>query len=165
MELLEQIYALLEKEEMSLQEFADILDAGFGEIQVGTIPGSVDRVVVGDMERTRLKQVKVLFFLGVNDGNIPKGSSKGGIISDVDREFLQQSGMELAPTPRQQMYIQRLYLYMNMTKPSQKLYLSYSRISSQGKSIRPSYLIDVIRKLFPALEIQKTCRKRQVCHR
>lgn len=61
MELLEQIYALLEKEEMSLQEFADILDAGFGEIQVGTIPGSVDRVVVGDMERTRLKQVKVLF--------------------------------------------------------------------------------------------------------
>lgn len=159
MELLEQIYALLEKEEMSLQEFADILDAGFGEIQVGTIPGSVDRVVVGDMERTRLKQVKVLFFLGVNDGNIPKGSSKGGIISDVDREFLQQSGMELAPTPRQQMYIQRLYLYMNMTKPSQKLYLSYSRISSQGKSIRPSYLIDVIRKLFPALEIQKSVQE------
>ena len=103
--------ALLEKEEMSLQEFADILDAGFGEIQVGTIPGSVDRVVVGDMERTRLKQVKVLFFLGVNDGNIPKGSSKGGIISDVDREFLQQSGMELAPTPRQQMYIQNQLLH------------------------------------------------------
>lgn len=160
MELLEQIYALLEKEEMTLQEFADILDAGFGEIQVGTIPGSVDRVVVGDMERTRLKQVKVLFFLGVNDGNIPKGSSKGGIISDVDREFLQQSGMELAPTPRQQMYIQRLYLYMNMTKPSQKLYLSFSRISSQGKSIRPSYLIDVIRKLFPMLEIRKSAQER-----
>ena len=117
------------------------------------------------MERTRLKQVKVLFFLGVNDGNIPKGSSKGGIISDVDREFLQQSGMELAPTPRQQMYIQRLYLYMNMTKPSQKLYLSYSRISSQGKSIRPSYLIDVIRKLFPAL-ICKLCKpKPELLHR
>ena len=38
MELLEQIYDLIGEEEMDLQEFADILDAGFGEIQVGTIP-------------------------------------------------------------------------------------------------------------------------------
>ena len=155
MELLEQIVSLLDEEPMTLQEFADILDAGFQEIEVGTIPGSVDRIVAGDMERTRLKQVKILFFLGVNDGNIPKGSSKGGIISDIDREFLQQSDFELAPTPRQQMYIQRLYLYMNMTKPSQRLYISFSRISSDGKSIRPSYLIDTIREMFPWLGIKK----------
>lgn len=156
MELVEQIMGLLREEPMSLSEFADILDAGFGEIEVGIIPGSVDRVVVGDMERSRLKQVKVLFFLGVNDGNIPGNSSKGGIISDIDREFLQQSEFELAPTPRQQMYIQRLYLYMNMTKPSERLYLSYARMDAQGKSIRPSYLIDMMQKLFPALKIENT---------
>ena len=117
MDLLNQIYELLGSETITLQEFADILEAGFGEIQVGTIPQNVDRVVVGDMERTRLKQVKALFFLGVNDGNIPKSASKGGIISDMDREFLVQSGLELSPSPRQQMYIQRLYLYLNMTSP------------------------------------------------
>ncbi|MDE7286516.1 MAG: PD-(D/E)XK nuclease family protein [Lachnospiraceae bacterium] len=155
MELLEQIIGLLEQEPMSLKEFADILDAGFAEIEVGIIPGSVDRVVVGDMERSRLKQVKVLFFLGVNDGNIPKSGTKGGIISDIDREFLQKSGYELAPTPRQQMYIQRLYLYTNMTKPSERLYLSFGRMNSQGKSIRPSYLVDMIRKLYPQLETEK----------
>ncbi|MDD6492098.1 MAG: helicase-exonuclease AddAB subunit AddB [Firmicutes bacterium] len=156
MELLEQIIALLKDEPMTLQEFADILDAGFGEIEVGIIPGSVDRIVVGDMERSRLKQVKVLFFLGINDGNIPRSGAKGGIISDIDREFLQQSGFELAPTPRQQMYIQRLYLYMNMTKPSHRLYLSYARMNSQGKSIRPSYLIDTIKKLFPEIKLERT---------
>ncbi len=154
MDLLNQIYELLGEENISLQEFSDILEAGFGEIEVGTIPQNVDRVVVGDMERTRLKQVKVLFFLGINDGNIPKNASKGGIISDMDREFLQESGLELAPTPRQQMYIQRLYLYLNMTKPSHRLYLSYSKINSAGKSIRPAYLVDVVKKLFPAMEIQ-----------
>ncbi len=154
MELLEQIYGLLGEECVSLQEFADILEAGFGEIEVGTIPQNVDRIVVGDMERTRLKQVKVLFFLGVNDGNIPKNASKGGIISDMDREFLQESELELAPTPRQQMYIQRLYLYLNMTKPSQRLYLSYSKMNRAGKSMRPAYLIDTVRKLFPRIEVQ-----------
>ena len=154
MDLLDQIYELLGEEEISLQEFADILEAGFGEITVGTIPQNVDRIVVGDMERTRLKQVKVLFFLGVNDGNIPKNASKGGIISDMDREFLIESGTEMVPSPRQQMYIQRLYLYLNMTKPSERLYLSYAKVNSDGKGIRPSYLIDTVRKLFPQLAVE-----------
>ena len=154
MDLLDQVYELLGEEEISRQEFADILEAGFGEITVGTIPQNVDRIVVGDMERTRLKQVKVLFFLGVNDGSIPKNASKGGIISDMDREFLIESGTEMAPSPRQQMYIQRLYLYLNMTKPSEQLYLSYAKVNSEGKGIRPSYLIDTVRKLFPAMSVE-----------
>ncbi len=155
MDLLNQIVELIGDEAVSVEEFYQILDAGFAEIQVGTIPQNVDRVVAGDMERTRLKQVKALFFLGVNDGYIPKNASGGGIISDLDREFLAESGTELAPTPRQQMYIQRLYLYMNMTKPSDRLYLSYARMNGEGKAMRPAYLIDMVRKLFPAVEVSR----------
>lgn len=158
-DLLDQIYGLLAEEEMERREFSDILDSGLTEISVGTIPQNVDRVLVGDIERTRLKQVKVLFFLGVNDGNIPKGAGNGGIISDIDREFLRESELELAPSPRQQMYIQRLYLYLNMTKPSRKLYLSYAKVGSDGRSLRPAYLIDLMRKLYPTLVVEQpeTC--------
>lgn len=156
MDLLDQIVGLLGTESMNLQEFYEILDAGFGEIEVGTIPQNVDRVVVGDMERTRLKQIRTLFFLGVNDGNIPKNTSSGGILSDIDREFLEQVApdMELAPTPRKQMYIQKLYLYMNMTKPTDKLFLSYAKVSGEGKSLRPAYLIAIMKSLFPALNVE-----------
>ena len=56
---MEQMDSLLAKEPMGMKEFAEILDAGFGEIQVGTIPQNVDRVVVGDIERSRLKEIKV----------------------------------------------------------------------------------------------------------
>ena len=147
MELLDQIVGLLGDETMSWEEFGQILDAGFGEIQVGIIPQEVDMVVVGDMERTRLKQVKALFFLGVNDGKIPK-TSGGGIISDLDREFLAEGDFELAPTPRQQMFIQKFYLYLNVTKPSHKLYLSYAKVNTDGKSLKPSYFISHICKLY-----------------
>ncbi|MDE7428964.1 MAG: PD-(D/E)XK nuclease family protein, partial [Lachnospiraceae bacterium] len=152
-DLLDQIESLLAEEEMTLKEFADILDSGLMEITVGTIPQNVDRILVGDIERTRLKQVKVLFFLGVNDGNIPKGSG-GGIISDIDREFLRESDIELAPSPRQQMYIQRLYLYLNMTKPSDALYLSYARVGEDGRSLRPAYLVELVRGVFPQLTLE-----------
>ena len=154
MDLFDQMVGLLGEEEMSWEEFGQILDAGFGEIQVGMIPQSIDQVVIGDMERTRLKQVKALFFLGINDGNIPKQSGGGGIISDIDREFLAEGDFELAPTPRQQMFIQKFYLYLNVTKPSHKLYLSYAKMNSEGKSLKPSYFIGNIRKLFPQLEIR-----------
>lgn len=153
MELLEQICGLLGEEELEIKEFADILDAGFAEIKVGTIPQNVDKVVIGDIERTRLCEIKALFFIGVNDGIIPKSGGTGGIISDIDREFLQESEYELAPTPRQQMYIQRLYLYLMMTKPTELLYLSYAKVDNEGKSIRPAYLVNTVTRLFPDIVI------------
>lgn len=155
-DLLDQMVSLMGDDSISLDEYLEILEAGFGEIEVGTIPQNVDRIVVGDIERTRLKEIKYLFFVGVNEGSIPKGTGSGGILSDIDRQFLMDTdtdGIELAPTPRQQMYIQRLYLYMNLTKPSKGLCLSYSNVSSDGKSIRPAYLIGKLQKIFPKLEV------------
>lgn len=152
--LLEQIYALLSEEKITIEEFADIMDAGLNEIKVGTIPQNVDRVVIGDMERTRLKDIKVLFFIGVNDGIIPKGTGKGGMISDIDREFLSEAGYELAPSPRQKAYIERLYLYMNVTKPTEELWISYAAFDNEGKEKRPSYFIDTIKYIFPAIRKQ-----------
>ena len=162
MDLMNQVAELLGEDMLSLQEFSDILDAGFGEIRVRTIPQGVDLLVVGDMERTRLKDIKALFFLGVNDSNIPQSSSKGGLISDIEREFLLSSGRELAPTPASQMFIEHLYLYMNLTKPSEHLYLSYAVMEEDGSTKRPAYLIAELQKLFPKLRIDAGNGKRTV---
>ncbi len=152
--LIDQITILMADEKLTLDEYLEILEVGFGDIEIGTIPQSVDRIVVGDIERTRLKEVKYLFFLGVNDDLIPKGAGTGGIISDIERQFLVDAGtgIEMAPTPRQQMYIQRLYLYMNLTKPSKGLLLSYSHLTPDGKSIGPAYIIGKIKGFFPDVE-------------
>ena len=154
-ELLDQIVALIGEEEITLKEYKEILEAGFGEIKLGIIPQENDVVVVGDITRSRLKETKVLFLLGVNDGNIPGGISSGGIISDLDREYIcNNTEVELAPTPREQIFTQRLYLYMNMAKPTEKLYVSFLQMNSEGKSMQASYLISELCKLFPTLEIE-----------
>ena len=148
-ELFDRIYLLMGEEKVSLNGFSEIVEAGIEEMRVPGIPVNVDRVLIGDIERSRLGNVKVLFFTGVNDGNIPSDTSGKGIISDIDREFLSENGIELSPTPRQKMYIQRQYLYMNICKPSDELYLSYCRVRTNGKSVRPSYLIPLIKRLLP----------------
>lgn len=154
-DLLSEIVELSGEEELTDQEFAELLDAGFSEMQVGTIPQNVDHVTVGDMQRSRLKEIQVLLFLGINDNNIPGNAGTGGILSDIDREFLQGSEYELAPSPRQKMYTQRLYLYMNMTKPSDRLYMTWAGCDQDGKTLRPAYLIEMIKKLYPDLIIER----------
>ena len=63
MDLLDKLAELLGEEMVSLTEFREILDAGFGEAKVGIVPPSLDQVMAGDVERTRLKDIRVLFFL------------------------------------------------------------------------------------------------------
>ncbi|MBR5896940.1 MAG: PD-(D/E)XK nuclease family protein, partial [Lachnospiraceae bacterium] len=154
MELLDTIDSLLGDEEMDIEEFYKIFEAGISEIEVGTIPRNVDRIVVGDIERTRISEVKALFITGVNDTNIPKSGDKGGILSGTEREALLSAGYDLAPSPREEMYTQRLYLYMNMCKPRNKLFVSYAGTDSEGKGMRPSYLIDVLTSLFSGLQVE-----------
>lgn len=161
MDLLDKLVDLLGEEELTIREYTEILEAGFAEVRVGVIPPGVDQVMAGDMERTRLKDVKVLFFLGVNEGSVPKNMSQAGLLSDMEREQLRISGMELAPTAREQGYIQRFYLYLNLTKPSDQLYLSCTLLDSGGKALRPSYLMNVMKRLFPELELKQETAQRE----
>lgn len=165
-DLLDHIVELLGEEELSLKEYCDLLDAGLEEARIGVIPPSIDQVVVGDIERTRLTDVKVLFIAGMNDVFVPGNPGKQGILSEKDRETLKKRDITLAPGAKELVYIQKFYLYLHMTKPEQMLCLSYSKSSAQGKSMRPSYLIQEMHKLFPALkeeeEEKRTLKEREL---
>lgn len=155
MDLLDRIVNLLGDETVSKKEYAQILDAGFAEIKVGVIPATVDRIVIGDITRTRLDHVKVLFFVGVNEGVVPVRKENGSLLSDMDRTFFNSRQVELAPTSKEEGFMQRFYLYLIMTKPEKKLILSYTLTDSSGKSMRPSSLIGEVRKLYPKLSVIK----------
>ncbi len=150
--LVDEMVELLGEEQVSCHEFSEILDAGFDDARVGIIPPGIDQVQVGDIERSRLSHVKYLFFLGLNDGWVPASGDSGGIVSDMERELLRQTGIELAPSARENSYIQRFYLYQNLTKPERRLYLSWCAGSGDGTAMRPSYLVAAVRRMFPKLE-------------
>ena len=151
LELFDKFVELLGDEQISLKEYCDLLDAGLEEAKVGVIPPSLDQVVIGDVERTRIKNIKALFFVGANDTLLPGNAGAGGLLSERDREQFLSGDIALSPGPKEEAYIQKFYLYMNLTKPSEYLYLSWSKVSGDGKSLRPAYLISDVRRLFPGL--------------
>lgn len=159
-EVLDRLVALLGDEEMPLAEFIEILNTGFDEARIGLIPPRVDQIMVGDLSRTRLYGIKYLFLLGVNDGNIPMTGDGGGILSDAEREFLAGESYALAPTAREKIYTEQFYLYLCLTKPSQRLYLTYSATANDGTALQQAYLIDRVQNIFPKLQIQNVAESR-----
>lgn len=153
-ELFDKFVELLGDEEVSLSEYCKLLDAGLEEARVGVIPPEVDQVVIGDMQRTRLKDIKALLFAGANDVYLPGALLRTGLLSELDREKFAREKLTLSAGGKEKAYVQKFYLYLNLTKPSEKLDIYYSKVSADGKSVRPSYLIQELQKLFPKLKVR-----------
>lgn len=153
MQVLEEMVELLGEEKISLEDYRDILEAGVGEVRIGIIPAGTDVVTIGELERSRLEHVKVLFVVGVNDGKIPKKASNKGVFSELEREEMYRNDIVLAPTVKEQSFMQRFYLYMQLTKPKDFLYLSYAKMNQKGESIRPSYLIQNFLKMYAGMSV------------
>ena len=153
--LFDKIEELLGDTKMSVKEFYEIVDTGLSDIEVGVVPPTVDRVLIGDITRSRLNHIKVLFFTSVNDGIVPKAPKKGRILSDRDRDILSDCGLELAPSDKQNSYIEQFYIYTILTKPSDHLYISYHKLSASLESMRPSYLLGRISSIFPSLQAEE----------
>lgn len=154
MGLLDKLVGILGREEMTLEEYGELLSTGFESMGIGVIPPENDVVMIGDMERSRLSDVKVLYLVGARDGAIPKSATGGGILSQTERQQLKEARFELAPSDREKVFMQRFYLYLVMTKPSEKLVVTYGRIDGSGKATRRSYLIGVLEHLFPTVSLK-----------
>ena len=158
--LFDKFVELLGDEPVSLSDYRELLDAGLNEARIGVIPPGLDQVITGDIRRTRLKDIKALLVLGLNDTLLPGNLTKASLLGERDRECFAAQEIPLTPGAKEQAYIQKFYLYMGLTKPSEYLILLYSKSSGDGKAIRPAYLIGDICGLYPGLKIVDTGKTR-----
>ena len=149
---LEKLAAVLGDEKISMRDYTALLEAGFAEARVGLVPPGIDQVLVGDLERTRLGEIRMLILLGANEGLIPKAPERGGVLTEADRETLGKRALTLKPSTREAMYIGQFYLYLALTKPKEELVLSCAAAGTDGGIRRPAYLVEAVRRLFPALQ-------------
>ncbi len=149
LELLNRIKEVLEDEKLSNADFIKLVDAGFTDMKGGMIPETMDMVIIGDLKRSRLDDIDVLYIVGANDGLLPLIVSGGGIFTDKERvemeklsaELPENLRFELAPDDETDSCIQEFYLHLMMNKPNKRLIISYPRTDISQKAVKPSHVI------------------------
>ena len=149
--LLDEIVLVFKDDKITIDKFAQILRVGLKNSNLTKIPGTQDQVIMGDVDRSRSHKVKATFIIGLNDGIFPSINKDEGFLNDEDREILKSHGIELAKGTIDKLYEDNFNIYKTFTTAEQKLYLSYPSSDMQGKALRPSILVNRIKKIYPKL--------------
>ncbi len=146
--ILEQIRDIMGEENLTYREFKEIFLTGIRKTKLGIIPPSPDVILIGDLKRTRLDSIKVLFVAGVNEGKMPEITMDEGVFTDDDKGVLRRAGIEMAVSPAEDPAREEFYIYLMISRPKEELYLCCSVLGEDGMEIRPSYIMKETAKLF-----------------
>lgn len=160
-EILDEIVLVFKDDKITIDKYNQILKIGFKNSSLTKIPGTQDQVIMGDVDRSRSHKVKAIFIIGLNDGEFPSVRKDEGFLNDADREVLKQNGIELAKGTIDKLYEDSFNIYKAFTTAEEKLYLLYSSSDMQGKALRPSMLINKIKKIYPMLQEQSDVIERR----
>ena len=153
-EILDEIVLVFDEDKITIDKYNQILKIGFKNSSLTKIPGTQDQVIMGDVDRSRSHKVKAIFIIGLNDGEFPSVRKDEGFLNDTDRDILKQDGIELAKGTIDKLYEDSFNIYKAFTTAEEKLYLLYSSSDMQGKALRPSMLINKIKKIYPMIQEQ-----------
>ena len=153
MEMLDQLVEIIGEQTVALKEYIRILEAGFESVELGIIPTTVDQVLVGSIQRSKTNDIRAIFVVGANDGILPSKNDDDTILTDDERLLLKAKGMELSNNHENRFCQEKFNIYSAFSKPSEFFWMSYSMADQEGKALRPSVLIERIKKLFKDVKV------------
>lgn len=152
--ILDQIVEILGEEKVSNEELLKLMTIGMERVEIGLVPVSSDRVIMGTLQRTRLSRVKVLLIAGANAGVLPMETGEEGLISDREKAVLEELDMELSKRDIVSRREETLAIYRTLHLPEERLYISCAGAGEDGAGQRPS---EVFESLKSFMEMRGGC--------
>ena len=153
--IFDQVVELIGEEEMSAEEYGTILKSGFEAVEIGLLPPTIDQILVGTMQRTRVGNIKALIVLGANDGLLPAAAASESLLNEDEKTTLYKKGIEICKIDDLRAKEEKLAIYKSLSKPSKYLWMGYSASDLEGKESKPSVLFEKIKKIYTDLKVSK----------
>lgn len=151
-ETLDQLVTVSQGGTISREDFADRFLCGLGVCSIAIIPSGLDRVSLGTVTRNSPSRVKALFIIGAQDGQFPKVSEGGTILSDLDRimisSALKTRKKELAPDNRGRIMLENFKFYRMLSTGTEKLFISFPSADRKGEPVNPAHFVSEITGMF-----------------
>ena len=136
---------------LSTEFFEDLMRAGLATLELRRVPPTKDSLLVGNLTRTRLGNVRHLLVLGANEGNLPPVPASAGFLNDFERKTLKDLNLSIAETAEETVCNARYYLYLLFNEPTESLTLSYATSKNNGEALNPAEILRSVQQLFPKI--------------
>ena len=159
-DVLTQAVELCGDEECDVEDFLKLLRAGLSAVEIGAIPMSADAVLVTTAQRAKLRNIKLLYVIGMNADAIPAPYSEGALLSENEKCDLMDAARaaECEITLNlmdNRAAVERFLLQSLLTCAKDTLVLSAPSVDVKGNALRPSVLLSRVKRIFP--EITEEC--------
>ena len=151
LDVLDQMANAMPDGELTAEEFTTSLKLMFDRTQIGSIPDTVDQVLIGSASMLRTDEPPCAILLGLSEGVFPRSVQDDGIFSDSDKKTLEQLGVKLSLGTDLRASDELYFVYRAITAPSERLILITSDADCNGKLRQPSLPFLRVTKLLPYL--------------
>ena len=153
LDVLDQVNNALGSEAATHAEFCSYVKTAMSQCQIRTVPSGTDRVFIGSADMNRAIPTPVVFVMGAVSGTFPHISTSEGFLSNADRTALADKNLRLAPTTVKRAEKERNTVYKLLSAVTDKLFISYPSMTSDGNSALPSQTVTDIADKFNGIPV------------
>jgi ATP-dependent helicase/nuclease subunit B len=146
-ELLEEAARLWPAVPVILEEFARAVKQGVSAARVPAVPVRFGQVMVAEVQRSRLAEIRRAVVGGLNEGIFPRTVAAESVLDERERRELELAGLALGPSAEARQEEETWFGYVALTRASEEVVLTYSRRDASGAGMEPSLLVEEVRRV------------------
>jgi len=114
------------------EKYIVLLSMVLSKTDIGTIPSSIDQVILGSASGLRTDAVEHVYLLGVNEGIFPKALHDDGLFSDNEKNILKSLDIDIEPCTDEKSSDELFWFYKAVSRARSYLTLVYSDSDLKG---------------------------------
>ena len=159
--IFDQMSEIMGEQKFRAAAFRDLFEAGISQVEIGILPPTKDGLMMGTMQRTRTGEMKALVVVGANEGVLPNEKPGSGLFGSDEKNLFKENGIELCKVDDVRFLEERMGIYRNLSKPRERLWISYSLSDAEGGPARPSGVFTKLTGLFGDTPVARDVLNRQ----
>lgn len=148
MQLLDNMVRCYSDDDVSVEEYINMLELSFSSCSIGSIPRTLDEVACGSADRIRPARPKVVFAVGMNLGEFPQTAADSGILLRNDRVALCENGIEISDRFKKYVIDENFLVYSSLCCASKKVYVLRHNRNYDGSSTEESSVFSKLKSVF-----------------
>lgn len=146
-EVFDSIDKIYENTSLNVSEFYQLFQMAISEVYTKSVPPTKDKVILADINRSKVGQKRISFFIGVVEGDFPKKYEEDLLFQDREIEELNQYGIALKETSIAKENMGKYNIYEALGHTKEYLYLSMPSVNIKNETTRKSFIIREIENL------------------